>query len=318
MNKKGWDMKIQFKVVVLTMIGFAMASCQTMKDVTSTAGEVVGDDEMALAKADLDPKQVVQIGRDMSVALVEKYPLVEDDRVISYLNKVGQYVAMHLDSGPKNVKCGGGKEKLLPAEGFRFAALKTDEKIAMSFPGGYVYVSTGMLKDIKSEDQLAALLAHEATHVVCQDGLAEIENAALKKGVSNAAEGGMSLAKEAGVGVDTGDDTVDGVLESEATDAVSGLIAKAYENFFQNPFSRSQEKVADRGALLAVHRAGYFPGDYIAFTQSLKADQSSRHPASAERVAWLKKDYAKMAKKGVQNTQAARAKRFAEFKKLIL
>lgn len=149
MNKKGWDMKIQFKVVVLTMIGFAMASCQTMKDVTSTAGEVVGDDEMALAKADLDPKQVVQIGRDMSVALVEKYPLVEDDRVISYLNKVGQYVAMHLDSGPKNVKCGGGKEKLLPAEGFRFAALKTDEKIAMSFPGGYVYVSTGMLKAIK-------------------------------------------------------------------------------------------------------------------------------------------------------------------------
>jgi hypothetical protein len=34
-------------------------------------------------------------------------------------------------------------------------------------------------------------------------------------------------------------------------------------------------------------------------------------------VVWLKKDYAKMAKKGVQNTQAASAKRFAEFKKSL-
>lgn len=310
-------MKIQLKLLTWIAMGLVVSSCETMKDVASTAGEVVGDEEMEMAKADLDPKQVVEIGREMSVALVAKYPLVEDDKVISYLNKVGQYVAMHLDNGPKNVKCGGGKEKLLPAQGFRFAALKTDEKIAMSFPGGYIYVSTGMLKGIKSEDQLAAILAHEATHVVCQDGIAEIENAALKKGVSKAAEGGMSLAKQAGVGINTGDDTVDEVLESEAGDAVEGLIAKAYENFFQNPFSRQQEKVADRGALLAAYRAGYFPAEYIAFTQSLKADESSRHPASAERVAWLKKDYAKMAKKGVQNTQAARAKRFAEFKKSL-
>ncbi|MDZ4082233.1 MAG: M48 family metalloprotease [Bdellovibrionales bacterium] len=306
------------KILVILGLSLIVAGCESMKEVTSTAGEVLGDEEMELAKANLDPKQVVQIGRDMSVALVEKYPLVEDDKVISYLNKVGQYVSLHLDNGPKNIKCGGGKEKLLPAEGFRFAALKTDEKLAMSFPGGYVYISTGMMKSLKSEDQLAAVLAHEATHIICQDGLAEIENAALKKGVSKAAEGGMSLAKQAGLNTDlTGDDTIDGMVESEVSDGVSGLLGKAYEKFFQNPFSRDQEKVADRGALLAAYRSGYYPADYIEFTAALKAEESTRHPASADRVARLKKDYLKMQKKGVMNTAKAREKRFADFKKLL-
>lgn len=311
-------MKLSTNVwAVIALVSF-VGGCESMKEVTSTAGEVLGDEEMELAKANLDPNQVVQIGRDMSVALVEKYPLVEDDKVISYLNKVGQYVSLHLDNGPKNIKCGGGKEKLLPAEGFRFAALKTDEKLAMSFPGGYVYISTGMLKSLKSEDQLAAILAHEATHVICQDGVAEIENAALKKGVSKAAEGGMSLAKQAGLNTDvTGDDTIDGMVESEVSDGVSSLLGKAYEKFFQNPFSRDQEKVADRGALLAAYRSGYYPADYIEFTAALKAEESSRHPASADRVARLKKDYLKMQKKGVMNTAKAREKRFADFKKLL-
>jgi predicted Zn-dependent protease len=305
----------QKKLLAVFFLSITLSSCQTMKSVTSATGAIVGDEEMELAKADLDPKQVVAIGREMSTALLEKYPLLEDDRVTSYLNKVGQYVALHLDNGPKNIKCGAGKEKLLPAEGFRFAALKTDEKIAMSFPGGYVYLSTGMLKDIKSEDQLAGVLAHEATHVVCQDGLAEIENAALKKGVTQAAKGGLEIAKNSGLGVDTGNEAADQIIEEEAGEVATELIAKAYERFFQNPFSRDQEKVADRGALLAAYRAGYFPADYIVFTQALSADQTSRHPASSDRVAWLKKDYAKMAKKGVQNTQAARSKRFAEFRR---
>jgi predicted Zn-dependent protease len=311
-------MKVSTKIWTAIALVLVISGCETMKEVTSTAGEVLGDEEMELAKANLDPKQVVQIGRDMSVALVAKYPLVEDDTVISYLNKVGQYVSLHLDNGPKNIKCVGGKEKLLPADGFRFAALKSDEKLAMSFPGGYVYISTGMLKSLKSEDQLAAVLAHEATHIICQDGLAEIENAALKKGVSKAAEGGMSLAKQAGLNTDvTGDDTIDGMVESEVSDGLSGLMGKAYEKFFQNPFSRDQEKVADRGALLAAYRSGYYPADYIEFTTALKAEQSSRHPASAERVARLKKDYLKMQKKGVMNTAKAREKRFADFKKLL-
>ncbi len=308
-----------FKIIgLVALLGLTVTSCETLKETTSAVGDATGDGTMSMAKSNLSPEQVHQIGREMSDALVKKYPLVQDEKVTIYLNQVGQYVALHLDQGTKNIKCSGKKEKLLPYKGFRFAALQSNEKLAMSLPGGFIFVSTGLLKGIKTEDELAGILAHEATHVVCQDGMAEVENAALKKGVSKAAGAGASLMQATGTSLDvTGNENVDGALTNEAADAVEDLAAKAYEKFFQNPFSRSQEKVADRGGLLALYRSGYFPADYIQFTDSLKEETSTRHPGSAERVAWLKKDYAKMQKKGVMNTQRARDTRFATFKKAV-
>lgn len=307
-----------FKTAWIVLIGLALTACETLKETTSMVGDATGDATMSMAKSNLSPEQVHQLGLEMSMALVKKFPLVEDQKVTIYLNQVGQYVALHLDQGAKNIKCSGGKEKLLPFKGFRFAALRSNEKLAMSLPGGFIFVSTGLLKGIKTEDELAGILAHEATHVVCQDGMAEVENAALKKGVSKVAGVGASVMEETGVSLDvTGNSTVDDALTGEAADAVGGLAEKAYEKFFQNPFSRSQEKIADRGGLLALYRSGYFPADYIQFTDSLKEETSSRHPGSADRVAWLKKDYAKMQKKGVANTQQARSARFGAFKKAV-
>jgi predicted Zn-dependent protease len=306
------------KKIGLVIAALSLAACETMKEATSSVGEMTGDETMSLAKNKMSPDQVQQLGHEMSEALIRKYPLVEDEKITLYLNKVGQYVAMHLDNGAKNIKCSGGKAKMLPYKGFRFSAIKSDEKLAMSMPGGYVFVSTGFLKDMKTEDELAGVLAHEATHVVCQDGMTEVENAALKKGVAKAAGAGASLMQATGTKVNlTGNSEVDGALTDEAGDAAKDLIAKAYEKFFQNPFSRGQEKIADRGALLAVYRGGYYPMDYIGLTDSLKEETGARHPGSADRVSWLKHDYTKMQKKGVVDTKKARAARFADFKKSV-
>ncbi|CAN5540128.1 M48 family metalloprotease [soil metagenome] len=306
------------KTLCLIAAVSGLSACQTMKSATSAVGDMTGDETMSMAKNKMSPDQVQQIGHDMSAALIKKYPLVENDKITLYLNRVGQYVALHLDNGAKNIKCSGGKEKLLPYKGFRFAAIQSDEKLAMSLPGGYVFVSTGFLKDMKTEDELAGVLAHEATHVVCQDGMTEVENAALKQGVAKAAGAGASLMQQTGTKLDvTGNSDVDGALTDEAGDAAKNLIAKAYEKFFQNPFSRGQEKLADRGALLAIYRGGYFPNDYIGLTDALKEDTSARHPGSADRVAWLKHDYLKMQKKGVVDTKKTRVARFADFKKSL-
>ncbi len=306
------------KSTLLIAVATSLMACETMKEATSTVGEATGDETMSMAKNKMSPDQVQQLGLEMSEALVKKYPLVKDEKLTLYLNHVGQYVAMHLDNGAKNVKCSGKKEKMLPFKGFHFSAIKSEEKLAMSLPGGYVFVSTGFLKSMKTEDELAGILAHEATHIVCQDGMAEVENAGLKKGVAKAAGAGASLMQATGASVNlTGNSDIDDAVTEEAGDAAKDLVVKAYEKFFQNPFSRGQEKVADRGALLAVYRGGYFPTDYIGITESLKEATSSRHPGSADRVAWLKKDFVKMQKKGVSDTKKARTTRFAEFKKAI-
>lgn len=307
-----------WKMICLIAAATWVTACETVKEATSTVGEVTGDETMAMAKTKMSPDEIHQLGFEMSEALVKKYPLVSDEKITLYLNHVGQYVAMHLDNGPKNIKCSGRKEKMLPFKGFRFSAIKSEEKLAMSLPGGFVFVSTGLLKSMKSEDELAGVLAHEATHIVCQDGMAEVENAGLKKGVAKAAGAGASLMQATGAKVNlTGNSDIDGAVTDEAGDQAKNLITKTYEKFFQNPFSRGQEKIADRGALLAAYRGGYHPMDYIGLTESLQEQTSSRHPGSADRVAWLKKDFVKMQKKGVVDTKKARTARFTEFKAAV-
>ena len=48
---------------------------------------------------------------------------------------------------------------------FRFYIVNDSDPNAFAMPGGYVYITTGLLKMIESEDELAAVLAHEIAHV---------------------------------------------------------------------------------------------------------------------------------------------------------
>lgn len=260
---------------LILFFGAVVSSCQTTHETTS----VLGDE--ASSKAGVTPEQLHDIGRDMSLSFLKKYPLVEDESVSLFMNHVGQYATMHLDSS-QNIKCASGKPKLTPSNGFRFGVVKSTERVVMGLPGGFIYVSSAVIRDLKTEDQLAAILAHEATHVVCQDGVAELEKALGGADVEN----------------------------------VKAMAGRAYETFFRLKFSRAQEKAADRGALMAAYRSGYYPGDGIELVTALKDHPVVGHAGTDERVNWMKKDFAKMQGKGITNTQKARKTRFAEFKTL--
>lgn len=253
--------------MAIGLLGFLVTGCETAQEAPSVLAEDAASAVKSAAKVGLSPEQAGQVGRDMSMALLKKYPLLESETETLYLNNVGQYVAKHLDLGKKNIKCANKKEKVLPAKGFRFATLDTDEKVAMGMPGGYIFVSKGLIATMKTEDELAGVLAREATHVVCQDGV---------------------------VG------------------AANQWNAGTFEKFFRKKTSRRQGKMADRGALMALYRAGYFPADYVAHMEA-----NIGTTTTMERVNWLKKDYAKMVKKGVANTQKSRTTRFDEFKKAV-
>lgn len=284
-------MKIQSHILVRTLAltfitSLALTACETVKEDTSVLSEGVDDisadvgdiaDETAVkatansaantAVSAVAGDQLQTMGRDMAAELMKKYPPVQSETALLYLNRVGQYVTMHLDLRSKNIKCANGKLQQFPSRGFRFGAVKSNEKMSMALPGGYIVVSTALIASLKTEDELAGVLAHEATHLACQDGMGSVASMALEK------------------------------------------IASA-------PFSLRQEKVADRGALLALYRSGYFPADYISHTEAALDGGSARHVASPDRPKWLKKDYAKMQSKVDAGTQKSRVARFAEFKKL--
>ncbi len=106
-----------------------------------------------------------------------------------------------------------------------------DDKLVNAFaaPGGFIFISTGMLNFLESEDELAFVLAHEIGHIELDHGL----NAVIQK-----TSGDLFKKGAGGMGIS---DTFFG-----------GMI-----DFAENGYSKDLEMEADgRGAILAV-RAGY-------------------------------------------------------------
>ncbi len=118
-----------FALIVLLSAGLAMAS---------------------LAVADSYEAEAV-IGDRLAAAGFQRYGMpIEDDAIQTYVNRVGAAVARNAGE---------------PDTPFYFAALDNDRIIASwSCPAGIVAVTTGFLRTMKNEAELAGVLAHETVH----------------------------------------------------------------------------------------------------------------------------------------------------------
>jgi predicted Zn-dependent protease len=137
-----------------------LAFCATLSLVTT--GAYAGDDRA--------------VGRMVAVeALALVGPRVGDAKINRYVNLVGGAVASFSDA---------------PGIMWRFALVNAPEASAFSTPGGYVFVTTGLLARLKSEAQLAGILGHEIAHVSRRHLAVALEG---KAGKSTPAETAISL-----------------------------------------------------------------------------------------------------------------------------
>lgn len=96
----------------------------------------------------------VRLGRDMAAVLLGRLGAYRDDTAaVEYVNLVGQSLAQQ-----------AGRPEVV----FRFAILDSDAVDSFSTPGGYVFVTKGLLAALEKEAELAAFLAHEIAHVNAQ------------------------------------------------------------------------------------------------------------------------------------------------------
>ena len=155
----------------------------------------------------------------------------------------------------------------LPNEEFRVTVLNSPVVNAFALPGGYVYVTRGLVALANSEAELASVIGHEIAHVTQRHG----------QGRQNRAIGATLLGAVLGVAV--GNDLVNQIFSVGA----SGFLAD---------YSRDQENEADRVGLKMLVRAGYDPYAAPSFLSSLGA-QSALHAElrgaryDADRVDWL-------------------------------
>ena len=94
--------------------------------------------------------------------------LVADEPLVQYVNRVGNLVAQH---GSRKVKGPNGKIRKRSRD-FVFGILDDDNSVnAFSTPGGYVFVTSGLVRDLGSESELAWVLGHEIGHVDLEHNL---------------------------------------------------------------------------------------------------------------------------------------------------
>ncbi len=156
-----------------------------------------------------------------------------------------------------------------PDLGYHFVALDHETMNAFALPGGYVFVTRGMLEKLDSEAQLAAILAHETAHIVARDTTAAMST-----------DIGISVALSA-------------VTSDEASGTVL-TVADVASQILGLSYSREDEKTADLAGLDYMVAAGYNPYGMVEAMQMLvdenelrPIDFFSTHPSPRNRMQYL-------------------------------
>ncbi len=146
--------------------------------------------------------------------------------------------------------------------------VKTDQIFANATPIGVIMISEGMLKTVRSENELACLLGHEIAHVALHHGAKEMKIRQPKISADSAFE---EMGEELGVDED----------EKELDELCNELYEKAIRGR-----SAEYEYAADQRGMIYARRAGYDPQGMVTLLQRLKGRiETSRNPEDASH--WL-------------------------------
>jgi len=108
-------------------------------------------------------EQEQQIGEQANVQITEQLGLYDNDELQNYVDRIGQQVLASSELR---------QEEDLPqqfqAVEFHFKVMDSSVVNAFALPGGYIYVTRGLLAHLQNEAQLAVVLGHEIAHVVAR------------------------------------------------------------------------------------------------------------------------------------------------------
>ncbi|HET7175271.1 MAG TPA: M48 family metalloprotease [Gammaproteobacteria bacterium] len=219
--------------------------------------------KQAFTPATLEEEEA--IGNAAAATLLGATKPIKDKAVQDYVNKVGLWVALQSDR---------------PDLPWRFAVVDSDDIDAFAAPGGYVFITRGLLQHMHSEAELAGVLGHEITHVVLKHHLNALRRAAKLDIAGQAAQVGLASKG------------YNSTLDQQAFEKVSN----ATRNLYSTGLDKGDELDADRAGVVLAARAGYDPYGLLAVLQTLEGvdPKSGRvqlllatHPSPEDRIAAL-------------------------------
>jgi predicted Zn-dependent protease len=210
------------KFLIVTGLCLTLAACAT--------NPVSGRREMAL----MSEQQEIAIGRDMHPKVLAQYGQYDDPALQAYVQGVGEKLAAH-----------SHRSNLI----YRFTVVDTTDINAFALPGGYIYITRGLLAYLGSEAEMAGVLGHEIGHVTARHAVRQYTAA-------TAAQLGMTL----------GSIFVPG-LGSNLGQNVMGVLGQA----LLSGYGREHELESDGLAAEYLARAGYDPQAILDVLRTLKA-----------------------------------------------
>ncbi len=286
------------------LIGFfLLTSCSVVQqgaDVLAASGKISESDRQSLIKtseavrqtfADITEEEEYYIGRSVAALILSRYPVYEDEALTRYVNTVGQAVVF---SCPRPETYAG----------YHFLVLDTEEVNAMAAPGGFIFLSKGLLKRCQNEETLAAILAHEVGHVCAKHGLQSIKKSRLIDAFrligTEAAQryGPEQLAQ------------LTSIFEDVLGDIVEKLIERGYDRKFEHE--------ADALAIKIAASTGYSPQGLADFLRTLIGDKDAAsgkgwfktHPTPDSRLEKVEKEIASL--KSFPQEEPVRTQRFKQ------
>ena len=233
----------------------------------TSKNEVTGETHHVSMSAD----QEIALGLQAAPSMAAQYGgLSPDARASAAVQQVGQKIIGSTKAGQTPYK-------------FQFHLLADDQTInAFALPGGQVFITQGLLKNLKTEAQLAGVLAHEIGHVVGRHSAAQVAKSNLTQGLAGAATIASYDPNSPG--------------SSIAKAAIAAAIAKV----IGMRFSRNDELEADKLAVDFTPQAGYDPRAMIQVMEILQQQGGrsatpefmSTHPDPGNRIDFLKKEIA--------------------------
>jgi len=200
-----------------------------------------------------------EIGRKADEEILRRFGRYRDQQLQAYVESVGQRVLEGI--GPTSFH-------------YSFKIIDIPEVNAMALPGGYIYITRGMLAMLNSEAQLAGILGHEIGHATARHAAKQLTKAfgaqILSLGLMAISPGGRENAGNWAM----------------VSSALFGHILLGY--------GREAELEADELGLRTAYRAGYDPREMVTFLKAMKTKErlealgyhgfQGTHPETTDRI----------------------------------
>lgn len=212
----------------------AIAACAT--------NPATGESQLSL----ISESQEIAMGRDAAAQVDATVGLYPDSALQAYVQRVGARLAATSER---------------PNLPWRFRVVDDPAVNAFALPGGFIYVTRGILADLNNEAQLASVIGHEIGHVTARHSVNQASKAEL-------AQLGLAV----------------GVIVKPELQRYAGLAQTGLSLLFLK-FSRDDESQADQLGLRYMRRAGYDPREMPGVFTLL--DRVSRASGGGQVPEWL-------------------------------